>query len=75
MTKLSWMDPEQRDGWKNLGALGMIETTRETGEKVSVEQCYFIVSSGIKIVSEFARAVRTYWGVESMHWTLDVKCC
>jgi predicted transposase YbfD/YdcC len=72
VTDLSWMDPAQRDDWKMLGALGMIETTRETGENVSVEQRYFIASSGIKTVSEFARAVRAHWSIESMHWTLDV---
>jgi predicted transposase YbfD/YdcC len=72
VTDLSWMDPAQREAWKNLGALGLIETTQETGEKVSVEQRYFIASSGIKTVGEFARAVRAHWGVESMHWTLDV---
>jgi predicted transposase YbfD/YdcC len=72
VTDLSWMDPAQREAWKNLGALGMIETTREIGEKTSVEQRYFIASTGIKTVSEFSRAVRAHWGVESMHWTLDV---
>jgi predicted transposase YbfD/YdcC len=72
VTDLSWRDPAQREAWKNLGALGMIETTQETGEKVSVEQRYFIASSGIKTVGELARAVRAHWGVESMHWTLDV---
>ena len=72
VTDLSWMEPAQRDAWKNLGAVGMIETTREIGEKTSVEQRYFIASTGIQTVSEFSRAVRAHWGVESMHWTLDV---
>ncbi len=71
-TDLSWMESAQREAWKNLGALGMIETTRETGEKISVEQRYFIASTGIKTVGEFARSVRAHWAVESMHWTLDV---
>ncbi len=50
----------------------MIETTCEIGDKTSVESSYFIASSGIKTVGYFAQAVRAHWGVESMHWTLDV---
>ena len=53
----------------------MIETTCEIGDKTSVESSYFIASSGIKTVGYFARAVRAHWGVESMHWTLDVTYC
>ena len=72
VTDLSWMDSTQREAWKNLGALGMIETTCEIGDKTRVESRYFIASSGIKSVGDFARAVRAHWGVESMHWTLDI---
>ena len=67
VTDLSWMDPAQRAAWKNLGALGMIETTQEAGEKVSVERRYFIASTGVQTVGEFARAVRAHWRIESMY--------
>ena len=40
--------------------------------KVSVERRYFIVSAGVNTVAQFADAARAHWGVEAMHWVLDV---
>ena len=69
---VSWMDKPMRDGWKKLGAIGMIEAEQEIKDKVSVERRYFIASAGVKTVEQFADAVRAHWGVEAMHWVLDV---
>jgi len=69
---VSWMDKPMRDGWKKLGAIGMIEAEQEIKGKVSVERRYFIASAGVKTVEQFANAVRAHWGVEAMHWVLDV---
>jgi hypothetical protein len=33
------------DGWDNLNAVGMVESTREVGETVSHEKRYFIMST------------------------------
>ena len=30
------------------------------------------MSRGVKTVGDFSRAVRAHWGIESMHWVLDV---
>lgn len=38
--------------------------------KTTEETRYFIAS--ITNGTEFANAVRAHWGIESMHWTLDV---
>jgi predicted transposase YbfD/YdcC len=72
---VSWMDKPMRDGWKKLAGVGMIESTHEIKGTVSVERRYFIVSSGVTTVEQFAHAVRAHWGVEALHWVLDVTFC
>lgn len=69
---VSRMDKPMRDGWKKLGAVGLIEAEQEIKGKVSIERRYFIASTGIKSVEQFADAVRAHWGVEAMHCVLDV---
>jgi predicted transposase YbfD/YdcC len=68
---VAWMDKPMREAWKKLAAVGMIESVQEIKGKVSVERRYFIVSAGVKTVL----AARAHWGVESMHWILDVTFC
>ena len=72
VTDVSWMDKPMREDWKKLAAVGMIESEHEIKGKVCVERRYFIASAGIKTVEEFALAARAHWGVEAMHWVLDV---
>lgn len=58
--------------WKNLNIIGMVESERQTGEKISIEKRYFISSlkNDAKI---FGKAVRERWGVENgLHWVLDI---
>jgi len=69
---VSWMDKPMREDWKKLAAVGMIESEQEIKGKASVERRYFIVSAGVKTVEQFADAARAHWGVEAMHWVLDV---
>ncbi|MDP3638422.1 MAG: ISAs1 family transposase [Azonexus sp.] len=69
---VSWMDKPMREHWQKLAAVGMIESVQEMKDKVSVERRYFIMSAGVKTVAQFARAARAHWGIESMHWVLDV---
>lgn len=69
---VAWMDKPMREAWKKLSAVGMIECEQEIKGKVSVERRYFIMSAGVKTVEQFALAARAHWGVESMHWVLDV---
>lgn len=72
VTDVSWMDKPMRARWQKLGGVGMIESAQEIKGKLAVEWRYFIVSVGIKTVAQFADAVRAHWGVEAMHWVLDV---
>jgi len=58
--------------WKAMNMIGMVESTRESDGKVSRETRFFIGSIGSG-VADFARAVRSHWGVENdLHWALDV---
>lgn len=69
---VSWMDKPMRESWKKLAGVGMIEAEQQIKGKVSIERRYFIVSAGVKTVEQFAHAARAHWGVEAMHWVLDV---
>ena len=60
------------DEWKDLETVVEVvnETTRANG-KVTTEKRYYI-SNLIESAQEFGARVRAHWGIESMHWTLDV---
>ncbi|MEG3069321.1 MAG: ISAs1 family transposase [Syntrophaceticus schinkii] len=71
-TDINWMVDAKRD-WTKLIGIGMVlrevEYTAEPG-KTTNETVFYVGSVGN--VADFARAARTHWGVESMHWSLDV---
>jgi predicted transposase YbfD/YdcC len=69
---VSWMDKPIREGWKKLSGVGMVESAQEVKGRVGLDRRYFIVSAGVSTVAQFAHAVRAHWGVEAMHWVLDV---
>jgi predicted transposase YbfD/YdcC len=59
--------------WMNLHSIGMVESTRKIGEKVSTERRFYL-SSLPADPKRFAQAVRGHWGIEnSLHWVLDVS--
>jgi len=67
---IGWLS--RKDEWAGLKALGMamnISTNLKTGA-VSEDMRFFI--STVTGIGQFAKSVRDHWGVESMHWTLDV---
>jgi predicted transposase YbfD/YdcC len=58
--------------WQGLRSVGMIEATRSTDEKTTVERRYFI-SSLESNAKQLLHASRTYWGIENkLHWILDL---
>lgn len=66
---IDWM--EYKDNWKNLKSIGMAIRESIQDGKTSIERRYFITS--LKADAKlFAKAVRSHWGVESMHWVLDM---
>lgn len=71
-TDLDWMIDAKRD-WTKLTGVGMVVREVEfmnDPKKKTLERAYYIGS--IDNVTDFASAARNHWGVESMHWTLDV---
>jgi predicted transposase YbfD/YdcC len=75
-----WMidDPEiiahlnPKGAWKGLRSIGMVQSERTIGQKVTKETRYYIMSFEKK-VQTFAHAVRSHWGIENkVHWVLDI---
>jgi len=61
-----------KDHWIGLRSIGIVQSTREIGEKKSIERRFFL-SSLDPNAKAFASAARGHWGIEnSLHWTLDV---
>lgn len=68
-TNIDWL--YQREEWKNLSAIGMVESCRELNGKKSIEQRYYLLS--LKDIETFSRAARKHWHIENkLHWSLDV---
>jgi predicted transposase YbfD/YdcC len=58
--------------WKSIQSIGFVDARREVKGKVTCERRYY-VSSMPADAKEFARAVRSHWGIEnSLHYVLDV---
>jgi predicted transposase YbfD/YdcC len=64
------LDPKGE--WKGLGSIGMVQSERTTGQKVTTETRYSLMSFEKK-VQTFANALRSHWGIENkVHWVLDI---
>jgi predicted transposase YbfD/YdcC len=62
----------QKNQWKGLKSIGMVERICEVNGKVTVERRFFLCSipANAKL---FAKAVRGHWGIENrLHWRMDV---
>jgi predicted transposase YbfD/YdcC len=59
--------------WVGLRSVGIVESQRHIGDKITIDKRYFI--SSLKETDElFAKAVRRHWSVENeLHWVLDVS--
>lgn len=57
--------------WPGLKSIGQVITITTLHDEQTSEVRYFI-SSREPRVQEFANSVRCHWGIESMHWILDV---
>lgn len=61
-----------KEDWKGLNIIGMAESERHIGNKISIETRYYI-SSIENNAEKLGRAIRSHWGIEnSVHWTLDI---
>ena len=66
---IDWLDG--KESWKNLTSIGAIHTQFEKNGKKSSEWHYYISSASLK-AEDLLKHVRLEWGVEAMHWLLDV---
>lgn len=57
--------------WPGIKSIGQAINVTTQGGKETSETRYYISSRAPK-VSEFSQSVRKHWGIESMHWVLDV---
>ena len=63
-----------KDRWPDLGQVVRVETrqiVKKTGAESS-DTRYFITSHKLDSAEKVAECVRKHWGIESMHWQLDV---
>ncbi|RAV06404.1 ISAs1 family transposase [Paenibacillus sp. YN15] len=67
-TGIEWLEP--RKEWEKLWGIGMVTRVVEEKGQKRTEEAYYLGS--ITEVERFAEAVHGHWGVESMHWSLDV---
>jgi predicted transposase YbfD/YdcC len=67
---IAQLDP--KGVWTGLRSIGMVQSERTIGQKVTKETRYYIMSFEKK-VQTFADAVRSHWGIENkVHWVLDI---
>lgn len=70
VSDIEWL--EGKADWKEIKSIGMVESEREIGDKLTKETRYYI-SSLPGNAQLFGDAVRKHWGIEnSLHWVLDV---
>ena len=62
----------EKELWRDLKSVGLVEATREINGKTSTEVRYYLSSLPVQ-ARHFGQAVRTHWAIEnSCHWVLDV---
>lgn len=67
---IDWL--QERHHWPNLKSVVMIESTRETGDKIEREIRFYITSLAL-LASLIGPFIRDHWTVEnSLHWILDM---
>ena len=67
---VSWL--RQRHNWPGLNAVVIVDSVRETGEKVERERRFYITSLLLP-ADMLAPVVRGHWAIEnSLHWVMDM---
>lgn len=66
---IKWLSSKNK--WKNLKSIGIVEKTIKKNDKENKEIRYYISSLAPEI-DLFEKSVRGHWGIEIMHWHLDV---
>ena len=79
-TRRLWITPEVKwlgdlgQEWPGLGALVLVEATRQMNGKISSERRYYIASKKNATAKQAAESIRGHWGIENqLHWGLDMS--
>jgi predicted transposase YbfD/YdcC len=67
--EIEWL--EGREHWEKLSCIGAIHTEFEKGNQKTSEWHYYISSAPLT-AEHLLKHARLEWGVEAMHWLLDV---
>ncbi|MFO0903820.1 MAG: ISAs1 family transposase [Pirellulales bacterium] len=59
--------------WPSVKAIGYATRITHTPDGDEQEDTRFYISNAFLSARRFAEAVRGHWGIESMHWVLDVN--
>ena len=59
--------------WDSLASIARMTYTSEAFGKKTTEVRHYISSLSPEDPSKILRAIRMHWGIESMHWSLDVS--
>jgi predicted transposase YbfD/YdcC len=63
----------QKQNWKGLQTVAMVQSERRVGGQVSLERRYYLSSLG-QDAAVMNAAIRTHWAIENgLHWVLDVS--
>jgi predicted transposase YbfD/YdcC len=67
---VAWL--QERHDWPGLQGVVMVESTRETGDKIERETRFYITSL-VLAAAQLGPIVRGHWAVEnSLHWVMDM---
>ncbi len=67
---VAWIH-ERHPKWKTIRSIGFVDSRREVKGIVKCERRFFVSSMACE-PNEFAKAVRSHWGIEnSLHYVLD----
>jgi predicted transposase YbfD/YdcC len=69
---VAWLKADHKH-WNSIQSIIRIESTREMGDKKTVERRYYISSLNTS-AEKMLKAIRSHWGIEnSLHWILDMS--
>jgi predicted transposase YbfD/YdcC len=67
---VAWL--QQRHAWPGLKAIVVVESSRETGDKIERETRFYITSL-VLLAILLGPIVRSHWAIEnSLHWVMDM---
>ena len=67
---VAWL--QERHDWPGLRSVVMVESRRETGDKIEQEIRFYITSLAW-LASQIGPVIRSHWAIEnSLHWVMDM---